>query len=156
MRVDVDVLRRGGELVTRCLFAAFVVALGVPAAFAASERPPNIVFFLVDDLGWSDVGVFGSTFHETPNIDWLAEQGVRFTNAYAAAHVCSPTRAALLTGKYPARLRLTDWLPGRPGRDFEPLLSGEKLAALPLEEVTLAEALKEHGYRTGIFGKWHL
>ena len=91
MRGDVDVLRRGGELVTRCLFAAFVVALGIPAAFAASERPPNIVFFLVDDLGWSDVGVFGSTFHETPNIDRLAEQGVRFTNAYA--HTSARPRA---------------------------------------------------------------
>ena len=139
-----------------CLFAALGFAQNEPVAPAAAERPPNIVFFMVDDLGWSDIGVFGSTFYETPNIDRLAEQGVRFTNAYAAAHVCSPTRAALLTGKYPARLRLTDWLPGRPGRDFERLLSGEKLAALPLGELTLAEALQEHGYRTGIFGKWHL
>ncbi len=127
-----------------------------PAAEATPERPPNIVFFLVDDMGWRDVGVFGSTFYETPHIDALAEQGVRFTNAYAATHVCSPTRASLLTGKYPARLRLTDWLPGRRGHDFERLLSAEKLAALPLHEVTLAEALREHGYSTAIFGKWHL
>ena len=157
-RKDLSVTRIVSTLVgvPLILFAAFVVPLSVSVAQEASERPPNIVFFLVDDLGWSDVGVFGSTFYETPNIDRLAEQGVRFTNAYAAAHVCSPTRAALMTGKYPARLRLTDWLPGRPGRDFERLLSGEKLAALPLGEFTLAEALKEHGYRTGIFGKWHL
>ena len=157
-RKDLSVTRIVSTLVgvPLILFAAFVVPLSVSVAQEASERPPNIVFFLVDDLGWSDVGVFGSTFYETPNIDQLAEQGVRFTNAYAAAHVCSPTRAALMTGKYPARLRLTDWLPGRPGRDFERLLSGEKLAALPLGELTLAEALKEHGYRTGIFGKWHL
>ena len=97
----------------RRLLAACLVALSLPTALAAAERPPNIVFFLVDDLGWSDIGVFGSTFYETPNIDGLAEQGVRFVNAYAASHVCSPTRASLLTGKYPARLRLTDWLPGR-------------------------------------------
>ena len=138
------------------LFAAWLLALILPTALAAQERPPNVVFFLVDDLGWSDIGVFGSSFYETPNIDRLAEQGVRFTNAYAAAHVCSPTRAALMTGKYPARLRLTDWLPGRREHAFEQMLSAEKLAALPLEEVTLAEAFKEHGYRTAIFGKWHL
>ena len=142
--------------VMRRLLAAWFLALSLPAALTAQERPPNIVFFLVDDLGWSDIGVFGSSFYETPNIDGLAEQGVRFTNAYAAAHVCSPTRAALMTGKYPARLRLTDWLPGRREHAFEQMLSAEKLAALPLEEVTLAEAFKEHGYRTAIFGKWHL
>ena len=140
----------------RLLVAGCLVALSAPTALAAAEEPPNIVFFLVDDLGWSDIGVFGSSFYETPNIDGLAEQGVRFVNAYAASHVCSPTRASLLTGKYPARLRLTDWLPGRREHDFERMLSAEKLAALPLEELTLAEALKEHGYRTGIFGKWHL
>ena len=80
-----------------------------------SEAPkkPNILFFLVDDLGWSDIGCFGSRFHETPNIDRLAEEGVRFTNAYAACHVSSPTRASLMTGRYPASIRLTDWLPGR-------------------------------------------
>ncbi|MXX61889.1 MAG: sulfatase [Holophagales bacterium] len=158
---------------TRRPLAACLVALGVAAtlgacaaepdapassteAAAAAERPPNIVFFLVDDMGWRDVGVFGSTFYETPHIDALAEQGVRFTNAYAATHVCSPTRASLLTGKYPARLRLTDWLPGRREHAFERLLSAEKLAALPLDEVTLAEAFREHGYSTAIFGKWHL
>ena len=148
-------------LIAVFLFGACAAEPGEPAASptatgAAAERPPNIVFFLVDDMGWSDVGVFGSTFHDTPHIDGLAEQGVRFTNAYAATHVCSPTRASLLTGKYPARLRLTDWLPGRREHAFERLLSAEKLAALPLDEVTLAEALKEHGYSTAIFGKWHL
>jgi len=86
-------------------------------------------------MGWRDVGIFGSTFYETPHIDALAERGVRFTNAYAATHVCSPTRASLLTGKYPARLRLTDWLPGRREHAFERLLGAEKLAALPLDEV---------------------
>ena len=88
-----------------------VVVFGSPASGA--ERLPNVVFFLVDDLGWRDVGCFGSSFYETPNIDQFAKESVRFTQAYAACHVCSPTRASIMTGKYPARLHLTDWLPGR-------------------------------------------
>ena len=83
------------------------------AEFASAKRP-NIVFFLVDDLGWKDVGCFGSEFYETPHIDQLANDGIRFTDAYAACHVCSPTRASILTGKYPARLGLTDWIRGTP------------------------------------------
>ena len=83
----------------------------------ALENPkPNVVFILIDDMGWNDLGCYGSTFYETPNIDRLAGQGMRFTNAYAACPVCSPTRAGIMTGKYPARLHLTDWLPGRPDR----------------------------------------
>lgn len=114
------------------------------------------MFFLVDDLGWQDVGSFGSSFYETPNIDRLANQGVRFTQAYAASHVCSPTRASIMTGKYPARLQLTDWLSGRRSYPFERLRSPEFLQQLPLEEITIAEALKRHGYRTAHIGKWHL
>ena len=121
-----------------------------------AAKRPNVVFFLVDDMGWRDVGCFGSSFYDTPNIDRLAKQGVKFTNAYAACHVCSPTRASIMTGKYPGRLNLTDWLSGRRDFAFQRLLSAEKLQALPLKEVTLAEALKANGYRTGIFGKWHL
>ncbi|MDA1275602.1 MAG: sulfatase [Verrucomicrobia bacterium] len=123
---------------------------------APETRPPNIVFFLVDDLGWADVGCYGSQFHETPNIDRLAKEGVRFTDAYAACHVCSPTRASILTGKYPARLHLTDWIPGRRDFAFQTLKNAEIHQALPLEETTLAETLKKHGYATGHFGKWHL
>lgn len=120
------------------------------------ETPPNVVLFLVDDLGWTDVGCYGSDVYETPNIDALASSGVRFTNAYAACHVCSPTRASILTGKYPARLNLTDWLPGRKDYAFQKLKNVEINQHLPFDETTLAEALKANGYQTGIFGKWHL
>ncbi len=119
-------------------------------------RKPNIVFFLVDDLGWSDVQCYGSRFYETPNIDQLAEEGIRFTDAYAACHVCSPTRASILTGKYPATLNLTDWLPGRRDFPFQKLLNVKINQSLPSEETTIAEILKDKGYSTGIFGKWHL
>lgn len=121
-----------------------------------ADRPPNIVFFLVDDLGWRDVACYGSRFYETPNIDRLASEGVRFTQAYAACHVCSPTRASLLTGKYPARLHLTDWLTGRRDFPFQKLRNAKINQHLPYEETTLAEVLKTHGYSTAIFGKWHL
>ncbi len=122
----------------------------------AQGRPPNVVFFLVDDLGWTDVGCYGSSFYKTPNVDRLAREGVRFTDAYAACHVCSPTRASILTGRYPARLGLTDWIPGRRDFRFQRLKNAANLQRLPLAEVTLAEALKSHGYATGHFGKWHL
>ena len=135
-----------------------IIALGVIGLIPlqAEQRPPNIVFFLVDDLGWSDVGCFGSPFYDTPNIDQLATEGVRFTDAYAACHVCSPTRASILTGKYPATLNLTDWLNGRGNTSFQVLLNAEKAMSLDPEETTLAEVLKESGYATGLFGKWHL
>jgi arylsulfatase A-like enzyme len=120
------------------------------------DQPPNIVFFLVDDLGWRDVGCFGSSFYETPHIDRLATEGVRFTQAYAACHVCSPTRASIMTGKYPARLHLTDWLPGRREFAFQRFKNAEIHQHLPYAEITVAEALKKQGYSTAIFGKWHL
>jgi len=125
-------------------------------AGVSEESKPNIVFFLVDDLGWRDVGCYGSSFYKTPNIDALAKDGVRFTDAYAACHVCSPTRASILTGKYPARLHLTDWLSGRKDFTFQKLKNAAIHQELPSEEITLAEALKAHGYSTAIFGKWHL
>jgi len=133
------------------------LAMALPAAAEKRVKSrPNVVFFLVDDLGWSDVGCYGSSFYNTPNIDALAQEGVRFTDAYAACSVCSPTRASILTGKYPARLHLTDWLPGRREFPFQKLKNAEIHQYLPRDEVTLAEALKAHGYRTAIFGKWHL
>jgi arylsulfatase A-like enzyme len=133
-----------------------------PLAASAAPEPagppprPNFVFILADDLGWCDLGCYGSTFYETPHLDQLAAKGMRFTDAYAACSVCSPTRASILTGKYPARLRLTDWLPGRADRLDQKLRRPVILDHLPLEEVTLAKALREGGYRTGFIGKWHL
>src|SRR5205823_11922763 len=111
---------------------------------------------LADDLGWADLGCYGSKYHKTPHLDRLATQGVRFTNAYAAGPVCSPTRAALLTGQDPARLNLTDWLPGRPDRPDQKLLRPAINAELPASQLTLPAALKKAGYVTGHVGKWHL
>ena len=126
------------------------------AAAPAAKPPPNIVFILVDDMGWADGACFGSRFYQTPQMDALAKSGVRFTAAYAACAVCSPTRAALMTGKYPARLHITDWIPG----EGAPKNSRFKIPAwqehLPLEETTLATALKRLGYTTAHIGKWHL
>src|SRR5262245_35903816 len=134
-----------------------LVALGwCAAANAAPPERPNVVFLLIDDLGRNDLGCYGSTFHRTPHLDRLAREAAKFTDAYAACPACSPTRAAILTGKYPARLNLTDWLPGRPDRPDQRLLRPAIRQELPLEEVTLAEALKAAGYATGHVGKWHL
>ncbi|MFB3826469.1 MAG: sulfatase [Bryobacteraceae bacterium] len=126
------------------------------ARVAAPPRRPNIIIFLVDDLGWADVGCDGSTFYETPNVDRLASQGVRFTNGYAACPVCSPTRASIMTGKYPARLHLTDWIPGRRQWPTSKLLAPQFEQQLALDETTIAEMLKPLGYTSAAIGKWHL
>lgn len=121
------------------------------------SKKPNVVFILADDLGWRDVGCYGSSFYETPNIDKFAKEGVRFTNAYAACHVCSPTRASILTGKYPARLQLTDWLPGRKDFPFQKLKNAVPVQHLPYgENNTFPAVMKANGYKTAIIGKWHL
>jgi len=120
------------------------------------EKPMNVVFFLVDDLGWSDIGCYGSSFYETPNVDRFAKEGVRFTSAYAACHVSSPSRASIMTGKYPASINLTDYLPGRRDFPFQMLKNVEINQHLPYGIPTLPKALHENGYRTAIFGKWHL
>ena len=110
-----------------------------------SDEDPNIIFILVDDLGWKDLGCYGSEFYDTPNLDKLAARSVRFTNAYAASPVCSPTRAALMTGKHPARVNITDWIPGMSiSRARDPkLIPPEDIHNLPLEEFTIAEAVRE-------------
>lgn len=120
-----------------------------------AEKRPNVVVFFVDDLGWTDLGYAGSDFYETPHIDRLAADGLRFTQAYSACTVCSPSRAALLTGQYPARLHLTDFIPGHPIQNT-PLCMPDWTQRLNLEEVTIAELLQEAGYHTAHLGKWHL
>jgi arylsulfatase A-like enzyme len=131
-------------------------AAGAALARAAT-RPLNFVFILADDLGWADVGCYGADLHETPNIDRLARMGVRFTDAYAAAPVCSPTRASILTGKHPARLHMTTWFESSsmPPKDRK-LVPPVTVGNLPHAEVTLAEAFKERNYLTALIGKWHL
>jgi arylsulfatase A len=114
------------------------------AAEKSNARKPNVVFILADDLGWSELGCYGNSFNETPNLDHLAKQGIIFTDAYAAAPVCSPYRAALMSGQYPARIGVTDYL--RPTTNWH----------LPDEMDTLAEIFKHAGYATGMAGKWHL
>ena len=118
-----------------------------------AERP-NFVFFLVDDLGYMDIGANNpDTFYETPNVNRLAKEGMRFTSGYAANPVCSPTRYSIMTGKYPSRVDATNFFSGkRPGR-FLPAVLNDKM---PLSETTLAEAPKEAGYQTAFLGKWHL
>ena len=143
---------------SRYIAALSVLLLLLPGACQRSdsedERPPNIVFILADDMGWNQLGCYGGPYN-TPSIDQLAVKGMRFTQAYAAAGVCSPTRAAILTGKYPARLRITDFIKGQQFPDSL-LRQPDWQKHLPLEEVTLAEILKDNGYRTAAFGKWHL
>jgi len=131
-----------------------VLILFLTAARAA-ERPWNFIVMLVDDMGATDLGCTGSTFHTTPHLDRLAREGVNFTRAFSACTVCSPTRAALLTGKYPARLHITDWIPGH-ARPQARLLPPDWVKALPAAETTLPEMLKAKGYASGTFGKWHL
>jgi arylsulfatase A-like enzyme len=152
-------LRRKVTRPLRCWF--LLAALGwtsccslLPAAQSASVARPNIVFFLADDLGYMDIGVNNpKTFYHTPRIDSIAASGIRFTAGYAACPVCSPTRASIMTGKYPARTGITDYIGGRRAAKLLPAPNKDHLA---LEEVTLAEALRAAGYTNFFAGKWHL
>jgi len=134
----------------------FIAVHTVNSVLAAeNKRRPNFVFILADDLGWNQLGCYGGSYYKTPNIDRLAKEGMRFTDAYAASPVCSPTRASIMTGKYPARLHLTNYIPGLQNLRKR-LREPEWTKFLSTEEVTVAEALKAGGYETACFGKWHL
>ena len=132
-----------------------VVFFGVVFASCSKMEKPNFMFILVDDLGWTDLGYSGSDFHESPNIDSLSRKSILFSNAYASGSVCSPSRASIMSGKHPARVNITDWIPGL-NPENRKLLGAKDLNELPLEEITLAEVLEENEYITFFAGKWHL
>jgi arylsulfatase A-like enzyme len=147
-----------GKLMNRLSGSICVASLSVLSAVASTDRP-NVVFILADDLGWTDLGCYGSTFYETPYLDRLALEGMRFTDAYASCNVCSPTRGSIMTGKYPATIGITSHI-GLPQPDHwkknTPLLPSAYKEYLEPDEITLAEAMKPAGYRTAFIGKWHL
>lgn len=149
----------GFRLILDC--SAALLLAGCGAGTAPEVKKPNILFIVTDDLGWSDLKCYGADLHETPNIDRFAKRSVQFVNSYAAAPVCSPTRASLMTGKYPARLNYTIWseaasVSERKNQEVHKFLPPQTLVNLPLEEVTIAERLRENGYLTAHIGKWHL
>jgi len=146
---------RTATLVLTSLAACLSIEAGKCEGRPKSDRVPNIVLILADDLGWADLGCYGNTYHQTPNLDRLAAQGMRFTDAYAASSVCSPTRSSIMSGKYPARNDLTIWLGGHSPAGAK-LLDAPFATELALEEVTIAEALRAVGYATASVGKWHL
>jgi len=153
-----DLLKSLGLGAAACLVPSVggrAIAMGADEEEQAIPSRPNVVFILADDLGWSQIGCYGSGFYQTPNIDRLAAQGMRFTDAYAACPVCSPTRASIMTGKYPARLHLTDFIAGG-NFPHERLKQPDWQKFLPLEEVTLGELFQSRRYATASFGKWHL
>lgn len=144
-----------------CAALGLAFLLAFPAAAFSAERP-NVVFFLIDDWGWTDAGCYGSDLYETPHIDRMAERGMRFTNGYAACTVCSPTRAACMTGMYPGRTNVTDWIPGawhhhdEWHRKYPMQPPPDWTQKLEHRYVTIAEALADAGYKTAHVGKWHL
>ncbi len=141
------------------LWLVFVATAADSLCVSASEPKPNVLFILADDLGWRDLSNEGSSFYESPHIDRIASEGTKFTRGYATCQVCSPSRASIMTGKYPARLNITDWIGARMGKQWSRntrLLPATYEHSLALTETTMAEAFRDAGYRTFFAGKWHL
>src|SRR6188768_3827218 len=141
----------------RTILALIVLLIAPVVAIAAEARQPNIIFILADDLGWTDVACYGSKYYETPNIDRLASEGMRFTDGFTAGPNCAPTRAALMSGQYGPRTG-TYTVGGidRFNWQSRPLRPVDNVTALPLDKITIADTLRKAGYATGMFGKWHL
>ncbi|WP_303317219.1 sulfatase [Flavivirga abyssicola] len=133
----------------------FLVFLCFSCDSTHRNKKPNVILFVVDDLGWTDLSSFGSDLYQTPNVDKLVANGVKFTNAYASCTVCSPSRSSIMTGKYPARINCTDWIAGHQ-KPFAKMKVPDWTKQVNLDEITLAEALKNEGYNTIHLGKWHL
>ena len=137
-----------------------IVLIGLTAYSQNKKQQPNIILILADDLGWADLTSYGSSFYETPNLDKLASKGTRFTQYYATSPVCSPTRACILTGKYPVKTGVTDWIKGRQengkAMPYEKLIAQATAYQLALEENTISEYALANGYQTFLAGKWHL
>jgi arylsulfatase A len=148
-------MARAGAFLFGWIAITTAVVGGITAAAPPADGHTNVIVVLVDDMGWKDLSCQGSPFYETPHIDRLAASGMRFTQGYAACTVCSPTRAAMMTGQYPARLHITDWITGHE-RPFAKLKIPEWRKFLPHDVVTVAERLKSAGYATASIGKWHL
>jgi arylsulfatase A len=142
-------------MITRLCLASLCLFLLACSAPEEDARRPNVIVLLVDDWGWSDASCLGSDLYDTPNIDALANDGMRFTTSYATCTVCSPTRASMMTGQYPGRTHVTDWIRGHQRPDAK-LLPPEWTMKLEARHTTLAEALRAEGYHTATVGKWHL
>lgn len=142
------------------VFAAIMLVFIIASNKSDAKEHKNVVVILVDDMGWTDLGSYGSSFYDSPNIDKLANEGVKFTNGYAMCPVCSPTRASIQTGRYPNRTGITDWIVGLKytlgESKYDRLLSADNKFDLNLREKTIAEVMKENGYKTYFAGKWHL
>lgn len=138
-----------------CSLCLLAMLQSTGTCVASDDRPPNVVLLLADDLGWTGLSCFGSDLYETPHLDALAQRGVKFTQAYSACTVCSPTRASIMTGKSPARLHVTDFIAGQ-NRPYAKLQIPNWTKQLAGKETTLAEVLNDAGYKTGHIGKWHL
>ncbi|UZO80292.1 sulfatase [Aquimarina sp. ERC-38] len=138
------------------------VILSINTGWTQTSKKPNVVFILIDDFGWNDVGYNGSTFYETPHLDQLSKEFMRFDRCYTPSPMCSPTRVSIITGKNPARHGVTQWLPGRANWPGKPktlqkvLCPAPQVSGINRNETTLAEALQKVGYDTGFFGKWHM